>query len=120
MTWLLAVSMIEMLCSLYGQEPTPVSSLVRAVTVYPDRARVTRTATATLPEGAGVLQFVGLPEGLEEDSVVVHGQSDAALTIEFVAQQLSVHKRPREIRVVDALPRNAMGKVLKKRLLSEG
>jgi uncharacterized protein (TIGR02231 family) len=84
MIWLLAVSMIEMLCSLYGQEPTPVSSLVRAVTVYPDRARVTRTATATLPEGASVLQFVGLPEGLEEDSVVVHGQSDAALTIEGI------------------------------------
>jgi fatty acid CoA ligase FadD36 len=27
-----------------------------------------------------------------------------------------VHKRPREVRVVDALPRNAMGKVLKKEL----
>jgi fatty acid CoA ligase FadD36 len=36
--------------------------------------------------------------------------------ISFVAEQLSVHKRPREVRVVDALPRNAMGKVLKKEL----
>ncbi|MDT5300828.1 MAG: fatty acid CoA ligase FadD36 [Mycobacterium sp.] len=36
--------------------------------------------------------------------------------IDFVAQQLSVHKRPREVRIVDALPRNAMGKVLKKEL----
>ncbi|RJO72767.1 acyl-CoA synthetase [Nocardia panacis] len=36
--------------------------------------------------------------------------------IDHVAQQLSVHKRPREIRVVDALPRNAMGKVQKKLL----
>jgi fatty acid CoA ligase FadD36 len=27
-----------------------------------------------------------------------------------------VHKRPREVRVVDSLPRNAMGKVLKKEL----
>jgi uncharacterized protein (TIGR02231 family) len=84
MTWLLAVSMIGMLCSLYGQEPTPVSSSVRAVTVYPDRARVTRTGTVTLPEGASVLQFVGLPEGLEEDSVVVQAQSDAAVTIEGI------------------------------------
>ena len=71
MTWLLAVLMMGMLCSLYGQEPTPVSSSVRAVTVYPDRARVTRTGTVTLPVGASVLEFVGLPEGLEEDSVVV-------------------------------------------------
>ena len=37
--------------------------------------------------------------------------------IDYVAQQLSVHKRPREVRVVDTLPRNAMGKVLKKELL---
>ncbi|KWX66788.1 acyl-CoA synthetase [Mycobacterium sp. NAZ190054] len=35
---------------------------------------------------------------------------------EYVAQQLSVHKRPREVRVVADLPRNAMGKVLKKEL----
>ncbi|HSS23599.1 MAG TPA: acyl-CoA synthetase [Mycobacterium sp.] len=40
--------------------------------------------------------------------------------INYVAQELSVHKRPREVRIVDALPRNAMGKVLKKQLLTEG
>ena len=39
--------------------------------------------------------------------------------IDYVAQQLSVHKRPREVRIVDALPRNAMGKVLKKQLLTQ-
>jgi fatty acid CoA ligase FadD36 len=33
-----------------------------------------------------------------------------------VAARLSVHKRPREVRVVDTLPRNAMGKVQKKLL----
>lgn len=37
--------------------------------------------------------------------------------IDYVGQQLSAHKRPREVRMVDALPRNAMGKVLKKALL---
>src|ERR1035437_8666031 len=34
----------------------------------------------------------------------------------FVADELSVHKRPREVRIVDSLPRNAMGKVQKKLL----
>ncbi len=29
--------------------------------------------------------------------------------IDYVAQQLSVHKRPGEVRLVDALPRNAVG-----------
>lgn len=38
--------------------------------------------------------------------------------IDYVGQQLSAHKRPREVRLVDALPRNAMGKVLKKALLT--
>ncbi|TSE01927.1 acyl-CoA synthetase [Skermania sp. ID1734] len=36
--------------------------------------------------------------------------------IEHVATQLSAHKRPREIRFVDSLPRNAMGKVQKRQL----
>lgn len=36
--------------------------------------------------------------------------------IDHVAEQLSVHKRPRQIRIVDSLPRNAMGKVQKKLL----
>ncbi len=31
----------------------------------------------------------------------------------FVAAGLSVHKRPRQVHLVDALPRNAMGKVIK-------
>lgn len=37
----------------------------------------------------------------------------------FVAQTLSIHKRPREIRAVDVLPRNAMGKVQKKLLVED-
>ena len=39
-----------------------------------------------------------------------------AFSREHVARELSVHKRPREIRFVDALPRNAMGKIVKPRL----
>jgi fatty acid CoA ligase FadD36 len=36
--------------------------------------------------------------------------------MDFVAARLSRHKRPREVVVVDELPRNAMGKVQKARL----
>jgi malonyl-CoA/methylmalonyl-CoA synthetase len=36
--------------------------------------------------------------------------------IDHVAGQLAPHKRPREVRFLDALPRNAMGKVVKQRL----
>jgi malonyl-CoA/methylmalonyl-CoA synthetase len=41
---------------------------------------------------------------------------DADELIDHVATQLAPHKRPREVRFVDELPRNAMGKVMKKRL----
>jgi fatty acid CoA ligase FadD36 len=44
--------------------------------------------------------------------VVGDGVREAEL-IEFVARQLSVHKRPRQVLLVDDLPRNAMGKVQK-------
>lgn len=65
---------------------------------------------------------VGLPdEDLGQRIVAfVVGSAEPEALIEFVAQQLSIHKRPREVRIVDALPRNAMGKVLKRQLLSEG
>jgi fatty acid CoA ligase FadD36 len=49
--------------------------------------------------------------------VVADGVTGREL-IDFVARTLSAHKRPREIRFVEGLPRNAMGKVQKGRLSS--
>ncbi|MEZ0354553.1 acyl-CoA synthetase [Mycobacterium sp. pR1184] len=67
---------------------------------------------------------VGMPDDDLGQRIVafVVGASDlnSDELINFVAQELSIHKRPREVRFVDALPRNAMGKVVKKQLLSEG
>lgn len=48
--------------------------------------------------------------------VVPAGEVDPEQLISFVAEQLSVHKRPREVRLVTGLPRNEMGKVQKGRL----
>jgi fatty acid CoA ligase FadD36 len=47
---------------------------------------------------------------------VVADDVDQVTLIDHVAAQLSVHKRPREVRFVAELPRNAMGKVQKGRL----
>jgi fatty acid CoA ligase FadD36 len=51
--------------------------------------------------------------------VVADGVSRAQL-IAFVAAELSVHKRPRQVHLLDELPRNAMGKVQKKLLGRDG
>ena len=40
--------------------------------------------------------------------------------IDHVAAALTPHKRPREVRFVDSLPRNAMGKVRKRDLVADG
>ncbi|MHB1535324.1 MAG: AMP-binding protein [Acidimicrobiales bacterium] len=50
--------------------------------------------------------------------VVADGRTDQGATAlsAFVASRLSAHKRPRRIVFVDALPRNAVGKVQKSRL----
>jgi acetyl-CoA synthetase len=63
---------------------------------------------------------VGLPDadlGQRIVAYVVGADAHPETLIQYVAGQLSVHKRPREVRVVESLPRNAMGKVQKSRLL---
>lgn len=69
-------------------------------------------------DGVDEVAVVGMPdEDLGQRIVAfVVGTAAPEVLIEFVAQQLSVHKRPREVRLVDSLPRNAMGKVMKKEL----
>ena len=59
---------------------------------------------------------VGLPDddlGQRIVAFVVGDGLDPEVLVDHVAATLSVHKRPREVRVVDSLPRNAMGKVQK-------
>ncbi|MFJ9790766.1 MULTISPECIES: AMP-binding protein [Streptomyces] len=74
-----------------------------------DHPRVQEAAVVGVPDadlGQRIVAFV-----------VADGVTGAELT-DFVAAHLSVHKRPREVRFVAALPRNAMGKPQKKLLLA--
>ncbi|BCQ08154.1 acyl-CoA synthetase [Mycobacterium heckeshornense] len=71
--------------------------------------------------GVAEAAVVGVPDDDLGQRIVafVVGEAQPQMLIDYVAQQLSVHKRPREVRVVERLPRNAMGKVLKKELLEQ-
>jgi malonyl-CoA/methylmalonyl-CoA synthetase len=57
--------------------------------------------------GQRIVAFVVLRAGASVDADALVG---------FVADELSPHKRPREVYFLDELPRNAMGKVQKKQL----
>ncbi|MEE3851653.1 acyl-CoA synthetase [Gordonia sp. LSe1-13] len=62
---------------------------------------------------------IGVPDddlGQRIVAYVVGGGTSETELIDHVTTELSHHKRPREVRFVDALPRNAMGKVQKKLL----
>jgi fatty acid CoA ligase FadD36 len=71
--------------------------------------------------GISEAAVVGEPDDDLGQRIVAHvvcpdGPVDAQEVMAFVGERLSKHKRPREVVVVDELPRNAMGKVQKARL----
>ncbi|MEO6125234.1 MAG: acyl-CoA synthetase [Ilumatobacteraceae bacterium] len=94
------------------------------------RASVDIIKTGGFKVGAGEVESVLLDHpavaeaaviGVADDDlgqrVIAYVVSRDAVSAEtlasFVGERLTAHKRPREIRIVDSLPRNAMGKVLK-------
>lgn len=50
---------------------------------------------------------------------VVAERVDSEDLMSWVAGRLSVHKRPREVRVIGSLPRNSLGEVQKAKLLDD-
>ena len=73
----------------------PVDSTITAVTVYTDRAVVTRTGTVELPGGISELQFVNLPQALNEHSLQVSGKGTAqALILDVASKQTYVDFTP--------------------------
>ena len=66
---------------------------ITAVTVFADRAEVTRTLTAEVPAGASEVAFTGLPMALAPDSLRVAGDSrGAAVTLGAVASEVEVSR----------------------------
>jgi uncharacterized protein (TIGR02231 family) len=73
----------------------PVDSRISAVTVYQDRAVVTRTASVQLGGGTAELVFANLPQALNEQSLQVSGRGTAAATIlDVSAKQTYVDYTP--------------------------
>jgi uncharacterized protein (TIGR02231 family) len=75
--------------------PVPVDSAITAVTVYTDRAVVTRTAGVELAGGTTELVFANLPQALNEHSLQVSARGTAqALILDVSAKQTYVDFTP--------------------------
>lgn len=71
------------------------NSRIAAVTVYPDRAQITRTASFDLAPGTYVLRFDRLPADLQADSLRVRGEGSArALIHGFDLQTVYLGRSP--------------------------
>lgn len=87
---LFMLSLLLLVASIFVVEPASaktdhpgikaLKSRITAVTVYSDRAQVTRTASETLPAGEYRLMFDYLPVGLEPGSIQVNGTGNAVLS----------------------------------------
>jgi acyl-CoA synthetase (AMP-forming)/AMP-acid ligase II len=75
---------------------------------------------AVLARHPGVVEVavVGLPSAEWGETVVAYvvGDPDPVSLRELAAAELAPFKRPRQVRLIDALPRNALGKVVRSEL----
>ncbi len=79
----------------FALRAAPLNSTLSAVTVYTDRAVVTRSASVDLTGGTAELVFANLPEALNERSLQVSGKGTAqALILDVSAKQTYVDFTP--------------------------
>ena len=83
----------------YNVHPREVEEVLAR---HPSVAEVAVTGTPDPEWGERVVAYVVAAEPVAEDRLLAHA-----------AEHLAPYKRPRQIRFVDALPRNALGKVVK-------
>jgi len=73
-----------------------LKSIISNVTVFTDRAQITRLAKVSLPKGENVVVFSDLPEKIEQKSIQVKGLGEAVLKdIKF--KQVFHHKIQNEV-----------------------
>ena len=91
----LFLAVLCLLSSVLCLRAAQVDSRISAVTVYQDRAVVTRSATVQLTGGTTELIFANLPQALNEQSLQVSGKGTAQATIlDVSAKQTFVDYTP--------------------------
>ncbi len=68
-----------LLCSYSSWADIIADSAIKDVTVFKDRAQITRTATVSLEKGSNTIQFKNLPGSVENRSLQVFGSGNATI-----------------------------------------
>jgi uncharacterized protein (TIGR02231 family) len=80
----------------WAAEPVTVESHITDVTVYPDRAQITRSAEININPGETRLLFDKLPAMLADDSIQAAGKAAAQVVIGDVAVNTVVHEQAQD------------------------
>lgn len=80
----LALALLALTNGAVAVDLTAPGSAISAVTVYPDRAQVSRSLTMELPAGSHTLLVEQLPISLNQESLRVSGSGSAAVRISAV------------------------------------
>lgn len=80
-TPLLLIPLLALSLPLAARDITPAGGTIAAVTVFPDRAQVTRQVKVDLPAGSHTVLIANLPPRLIEQSLQVRGQGSGRLLI---------------------------------------
>ncbi|WFE38203.1 DUF4139 domain-containing protein [Micromonospora sp. WMMD998] len=78
-------------------DTTEIDAPVVSVTVYPDRARVTRRGTLRLPAGDHRVRLAPLPSGLRHDSIRVGGRGAATVLGVDVTARRQAHSTDAQV-----------------------
>jgi uncharacterized protein (TIGR02231 family) len=79
-----------------GAQTKPLATSIKAVTVYGDRALVTRTGRTALTTGTTSLTIAGLPASLDDRSVKVSGEAAGARILDVSVQTTYLDSVPDE------------------------
>jgi len=77
------------------------ASKIGSVTVFSDRAQVTRSATLSLDAGTTLVNFDGLPQLMDEDSIRVEGKGTGTARIAGITVKNVFLERAHEKRVLE-------------------
>ena len=78
--WLSIICLSTLSIFCYAEQIT-LNSTIKAVTIYADRAAITRQAQISLPAGEYQVSFVNLPNDLDDNSVQLNAEATAPTTI---------------------------------------